>query len=147
MDWPTMAAIRARWGGPFCLKDVASVEDARRAVDIGAPATMVSNHGGRQRDGNRSPSDPLTGIVETVGDRIEVNCHGGVRHGTLLLKALSVCPRACSGGRLYLYALAAAGRPGVDRTLTNLRSEIERGRKLMGMKHLADLGRSNLRWR
>lgn len=147
MDWKTAEAIRAQWGGQFCLKGVMSVEDARRAVDIGATAIMVSNHGGRQLDGSRAPFDQLAEIVDAVGDRIDVICDGGVQRGTHVLKALSVGARACSGGRMYLYALAAAGRPGVDRTLANLRGEIERGMKLMGMKRLSDLGRSNLRWR
>jgi len=147
MDWKAAEAIRVQWGGQFCLKGVMSVEDARRAVDIGATAIMVSNHGGRQLDGSRSPFDQLAEIVDAVGDRIDVICDGGVRRGTHVLKALSVGAKACSGGRMYLYALAAAGRPGVDRTLANLRGEIERGMKLMGVKRLSDLGRSNLRWR
>jgi len=147
MDWKAAEAIRVQWGGQFCLKGVMSVEDARRAVDIGATAIMVSNHGGRQLDGSRSPFDQLAEIVDAVGDRIDVICDGGVRRGTHVLKALSVGAKACSGGRMYLYALAAAGRPGVDRTLANLRGEIERGMKLMGVKRISDLGRSNLRWR
>ena len=124
-----------------------SVEDARRAVDIGASAIMVSNHGGRQLDGSRAPFDQLAEIVDAVGDRIEVICDGGIRRGTHILKALSVGAKACSGGRLYLYALAAAGQPGVERTLANLREEIVRGMKLMGARTVADLGRANLRWR
>ena len=147
MDWKTAEAIRADWGGQFCLKGIMSVEDARRAVDIGASAIMVSNHGGRQLDGSRAPFDQLAEIVDAVGDRIDVICDGGIRRGTHVLKALSVGAKACSGGRLYLYALAAAGQAGVERTLCNLRDEIERGMKLMGMKTLADLGRANLRWR
>jgi L-lactate dehydrogenase (cytochrome) len=144
MDWKMAEAIRADWGGHFCLKGIMSVEDARRAVDIGASAIMVSNHGGRQLDGSRAPFDQL---VDAVGDRIDVICDGGIRRGSHVLKALSVGAKACSGGRMYLYALAAAGQPGVERTLANLRAEIERGMKLMGMKRLSDLGRGNLRWR
>jgi L-lactate dehydrogenase (cytochrome) len=147
MDWKMAEAIRAEWGGEFCLKGVMSVEDARRAVDIGATAIMVSNHGGRQLDGGRAPFDQLAEIVDAVGDRIDVICDGGIRRGSHVLKALSVGAKACSGGRLYLYALAAAGQAGVDRTLANLRAEIERDMKLMGMKDLSALGRDNLRWR
>jgi L-lactate dehydrogenase (cytochrome) len=147
MDWKMAEAIRADWGGHFCLKGIMSVEDARRAVDIGASAIMVSNHGGRQLDGSRAPFDQLAEIVDAVGDRIDVICDGGIRRGSHVLKALSVGAKACSGGRMYLYALAAAGQPGVERTLANLRAEIERGMKLMGMKRLSDLGRGNLRWR
>jgi L-lactate dehydrogenase (cytochrome) len=147
MDWRTAEAIRADWGGQFCLKGVMSVEDARRAVDIGATAIMVSNHGGRQLDGSRAPFDQLAEIVDAVGDKLDVICDGGVRRGTHVLKALSVGAKACSGGRMYLYALAAAGGAGVDRALANMREEIERGMKLMGATKISDLSRSNLRWR
>ncbi|MEG3147016.1 alpha-hydroxy acid oxidase [Sphingomonas sp. RT2P30] len=147
MDWKAAEAIRAEWGGAFCLKGIMSVEDARRAVDIGATAIMVSNHGGRQLDGSRAPFDQLAEIVDAVGDRIEVICDGGVRRGTHVLKALSVGATACSGGRMYLYALAAAGQLGVETALGNLRAEIERGMKLMGVTSVGQLGRHNLRWR
>ena len=147
MDWATAARIRADWGGEFCLKGIMSVGDARRAVDIGASAIMVSNHGGRQLDGSRAPFDQLAEIVDAVGDRIEVICDGGIRRGSHVLKALSVGAKACSGGRMYLYALAAAGQPGVERTLGNLRREIERDMKLMGARSVSELTRDNLRWR
>ncbi len=147
LDWKTAEAIRADWGGEFCLKGIMSVGDARRAVDIGATAIMVSNHGGRQLDGSRAPFDQLAEIVDAVGDRIDVICDGGITRGSHVLKALSVGAKACSGGRLYLYALAAAGQAGVERALGNLQSEIVRDMKLMGVKSVADLGRGNLRWR
>lgn len=147
LDWKTAEAIRADWGGEFCLKGIMSVEDARRAVDIGATAIMVSNHGGRQLDGARAPFDQLAEIVDAVGDRIDVICDGGITRGSHVLKALSVGAKACSGGRLYLYALAAAGQAGVERALGNLHAEIIRDMKLMGAKSVADLGRDNLRWR
>ena len=147
MDWKVAESIRADWGGEFCLKGIMSVEDARRAVDIGATAIMVSNHGGRQLDGSRAPFDQLAEIVDAVGDRIDVICDGGIRRGSHVLKALSVGAKACSGGRMYLYALAAAGQAGVERALTKLRAEIERDMKLMGRKSLKELTRGNLRWR
>jgi L-lactate dehydrogenase (cytochrome) len=147
MDWRAAEAIRAAWGGPFALKGVMSVEDARRAVDIGASAIMISNHGGRQLDGARAPFDQLAEIVDAVGDRLEVILDGGVRRGTHVLKALSLGARAVSGGRLYLYALAGAGQAGVEHALSILKSEIERDMKLMGAKSLADLSRANLRFR
>jgi L-lactate dehydrogenase (cytochrome) len=147
MDWDTAAAIRKQWGGEFCLKGIMSVADARKAVDIGATAIMISNHGGRQLDGSRAPFDQLAEIVDAVGDKIDVICDGGIMRGTHVLKALSVGAKACSGGRLYLYALAAAGQPGVARAIFNLRGEIERGMRLMGVKSVADLSRDNLRWR
>jgi L-lactate dehydrogenase (cytochrome) len=147
MDWRAAEEVRKRWGGHFCLKGVMSVEDARRAVDIGATAIMVSNHGGRQLDGSRAPFDQLSEIVDAVGDKLDVICDGGIQRGTHVLKALSVGARACSGGRLYLYALAAAGQAGVEKTLENFREEIERGMKLMGVRSVAELGRDNLRYR
>ncbi|MGE5721980.1 MAG: alpha-hydroxy acid oxidase [Sphingomonadales bacterium] len=147
LDWKMAEAIRAEWGGQFCLKGVMSVEDARRAVDIGANAIMVSNHGGRQLDGSRAPFDQLAAIVDAVGDRIDVICDGGIRRGTHVLKALSVGAKACSGGRWYLYALAAAGQPGVERALARMHAELERDMKLMGARTIGDLSRRNLAWR
>ena len=147
LDWKTAESIRADWGGEFCLKGIMSVEDAKRAVDIGATAIMVSNHGGRQLDGSRAPFDQLAEIVDAVGDKIDVICDGGITRGTHVLKALSVGAKACSGGRLYLYALAAAGEAGVERAIGRLHDEIDRGMRLMGAKSVADLTRANLRWR
>lgn len=147
MDWKMAEAIRAEWGGQFCLKGVMSVEDAKRAVDIGATAIMVSNHGGRQLDGSRSPFDQIAEIADAVGGKIDIICDGGVRRGTHVLKALAAGATACSGGRLYLYALAAAGEPGVDRVVGKLHDEIGRGMKLMGVRSVAELNSSMLRWR
>lgn len=147
MDWKMAENIRAEWGGEFCLKGIMSVEDAKRAVDIGASAIMVSNHGGRQLDGSRAPFDQLAEIVDAVGDRIDVICDGGIRRGSHVLKALSVGAKACSGGRMYLYALAAAGQAGVERALDKLRAEIVRDMKLMGVRNVSELNRGNLRWR
>jgi L-lactate dehydrogenase (cytochrome) len=147
MTWRTAEAIRQEWGGTFCLKGIVSARDARRAVEIGADAIMVSNHGGRQLDGSRSPFDALPEIVDAVGGEIEIICDGGVRRGTHVLKALSAGADCASGGRLYLYALAAAGQAGVERALTLLRDEIERGMKLMGVTRVDELDRERLRWR
>ena len=147
MDWKAAEDICQYWDKPFALKGVMSVDDARRAVDIGATAIMVSNHGGRQLDGSRAPFDQLAEIVDAVGHQIDVICDGGIRRGTHVLKALSVGAKACSGGRFYLYALAAAGQAGVEKALSNLRSEIERDMKLMGCKSISDLNRGNLRFR
>jgi L-lactate dehydrogenase (cytochrome) len=147
MDWAAAEAVRRQWGGEFCLKGIMSVEDARRAVDIGATAIMVSNHGGRQLDGSRAPFDQLSDIVDAVGGDIDVICDGGIRRGTHVLKALAAGATACSGGRLYLYALAAAGRAGVEKTLGNFHEEIERGMKLMGVRTVGELGRKHLKYR
>ena len=108
---------------------------------------MVSNHGGRQLDGSRAPFDQLAEIVDAVGDRLDVICDGGIQRGTHVLKALSVGAKACSGGRWYLYALAGAGEAGVKRALTNMRDELLRDMKLMGMTSLSQLSRDNLRYR
>ena len=147
MNWQDAEQVRKKWGKQFCLKGIMSVADAKRAIDIGATGIMVSNHGGRQLDGSRSPFDQLAEIVDAVGDRIDVICDGGVRRGTHVLKALSVGAKACSGGRFYLYALAAAGQAGVERALGNMRAEIERDMKLMGCRSIDRLGRDNLRFR
>ncbi|MHA6333672.1 alpha-hydroxy acid oxidase [Qipengyuania sp. CAU 1752] len=147
MDWDTAAQIRQDWGGTFCLKGVMSAADARRAVEIGADAIMISNHGGRQLDGSRAPFDQLREIVDAVGGEIEIICDGGVRRGTHVLKALSAGATAASGGRLYLYALAAAGQLGVERALGILQDEIERGMRLMGVTSVDQLTSDRLRWR
>ncbi len=147
MDWSDAEEIAKRWNGQFCLKGIMSVEDAKRAVDIGATGIMVSNHGGRQLDGSRTPFEQLAEIVDAVGDKVDVICDGGITRGTHVLKALSVGAKACSGGRLYLYALAGAGQAGVQKALGNLRREIERDMKLMGASSISQLGRENLRWR
>lgn len=147
MTWTDAEKLCAQWGGPFALKGIMSVEDARRAVDIGCSGIMVSNHGGRQLDGSRAPFDQLAEICDAVGDQIDVICEGGVQRGTHILKALSVGAKAVSGGRLYLYALAAAGQAGVERALGQLRLELERNMKLMGVTTISELSRDNLRWR
>ncbi|GGC18261.1 alpha-hydroxy-acid oxidizing enzyme [Novosphingobium marinum] len=147
MDWKMVEQIRDDWGGTFCLKGVMSAADARRAADMGIDAIMVSNHGGRQLDGSRSPFDQLPEIVDAVGGRMEVICDGGVRRGTHVLKALATGADCASGGRLYLYALAAAGQEGVERAILLLKEEIERGMKLMGVTRVDQLTRERLRRR
>jgi L-lactate dehydrogenase (cytochrome) len=147
LDWKAVEKINKNWGKEFAIKGIMSVEDAKKAVDIGATAIMVSNHGGRQLDGARSPFDQLAEIVDAVGDKIDVICEGGIRRGTHVLKALSLGAKACSGGRMYLYALAAGGQKGVERIMGNLRNEIERDMKLMGVKNIDQLSRNNLKFR
>jgi L-lactate dehydrogenase (cytochrome) len=147
MDWKMAEKVRSDWGGAFCLKGIMSVDDAKRAVDIGATAIMVSNHGGRQLDGSRSPFDQIAEIADAVGGKIDIICDGGVQRGSHVLKALAAGATACSGGRLYLYALAAAGQPGVERIVGKLRDEIARDMRLMGVTSPAQLDRSMLRWR
>ena len=147
MNWNDAEKLCSQWGGHFALKGIMSVEDAKRAVDIGATGIMVSNHGGRQLDGSRAPFDQLAEIVDAVGDKLDIICEGGIQRGTHILKALSLGAKACSGGRLYLYALGAAGQAGVERALNQYKIELERDLKLMGCTSIDQLNRSNLRIR
>jgi len=147
MNWKDAEKLCSQWGGHFALKGVMSVEDAKRAVDIGCTGIMVSNHGGRQLDGSRAPFDQLAEIVDAVGDKLDVICEGGIQRGTHILKALSLGAKACSGGRLYLYALAGAGQAGVEKALGQYRDELERDMRLMGCAKITDLNKNNLRFR
>jgi len=147
LSWKKIEEINKKWGKPFAIKGIMSVEDAKKAVDVGASAIMISNHGGRQLDGSRSPFDQLEEVVNAVGDKIDVICEGGIRRGTHILKALSLGAKACSGGRMYLYALAAGGQKGVEKALGNLKKEIERDMILMGVSNISELSKKNLRFR
>jgi L-lactate dehydrogenase (cytochrome) len=144
INWDDAAQMIEEWGGPFAIKGVMSVDDARRSVDVGASAIMISNHGGRQLDGSRSPFDQLDAIVDAVGGQIEIILDGGVRRGTHVLKALAKGATACSGGRMYLYALAGAGSAGVERAMSLLKAEIERDMILMGCRSISELRPSML---
>jgi L-lactate dehydrogenase (cytochrome) len=124
-----------------------SVADAKRAAEIGCTGIVLSNHGGRQLDGSRTPFDQLAEVVHAVGDRIDVLMDGGVQRATHVLKALSLGAKAVGVGRFYLFPLAAAGQAGVERALGLMRAEIERGMKLMGCASIAQLSRDNLRFR
>jgi len=147
ISWDEAAKLREQWGGPFAVKGVMSVDDARRCVDIGATAIMISNHGGRQLDGSRSPFDQVSAIADAVGGQIELILDGGVRRGTHVLKALAAGATACSGGRWYLYALAGAGTDGVKRAARLMRAELLRDMRLMGCRSLSGLDRSVLAYR
>jgi L-lactate dehydrogenase (cytochrome) len=139
IDWDDVAGMIQEWGGPFAIKGVMSVDDARRSVEAGASAIMISNHGGRQLDGSRSPFDQLEAIVDAVGGQIEIILDGGIRRGTHVLKALALGATACSGGRWYLYALAAGGAAGVIQACQLMRDELERDMYLMGCRSLQEL--------
>ena len=147
MNWKDAEYCVKKWNGPFALKGVMSVEDAKKAIDIGCTAVMISNHGGRQLDGSRAPFDQLAEIVDAVGDKIEVILDGGVRRGTHVLKALCLGAKACSFGKGYLFALAAGGEKGVEKILENMKIEINRDMKLMGCKNLKELDRSKIIFR
>lgn len=147
MSWKDAAELVREWNGQFCLKGVMSVEDAKRAADIGCTGIILSNHGGRQLDGSRAAFDQLAEVVDAVGDRLDVMMDGGVQRGTHVLKALSLGAKAVGVGRYYLFPLAAAGQAGVERALGLMREELERGMKLMGCTSVGQLSRSNLRFR
>ncbi len=147
MNWKDAEYCVKKWGGPFALKGVMSVEDAKKAIDIGCTAIMISNHGGRQLDGSRAPFDQLEEIVDAVGDKIEVILDGGVRRGTHVLKALALGAKACSFGKGYLFALAAGGQKGVEEILEKMKSEIKRDMILMGCKNVSELTKNKIRYR
>ena len=147
MNWNDAEKLASDWGGHFALKGVMNVEDAKRAVDIGCTGIIVSNHGGRQLDGQRSNFDQLAEIVDAVGDKLDVICEGGIQRSTHMLKALSMGAKAVAGGRLYLYALAAAGQAGVEKALDLYKTALERDMKLMGCTKIDELTRDNLRFR
>jgi L-lactate dehydrogenase (cytochrome) len=147
MSWKDAEYCVKRWNGPFALKGLMSVEDAKKAVDIGASAIMLSNHGGRQLDGSRSPFDQLPAIVDAVGGKIEIIVDGGIRRGTHVLKALALGATACSFGKGFLFALGAGGQEGVEMVLQRMRDEIRRDMILMGCKSIKDLNPSKIGYR
>lgn len=146
MTWDDVAEMVREWNGRFCLKGVMSVDDAKRAAAIGCSGIVLSNHGGRQLDGSRAAFDQLAEVVDAVGDRLDVLMDGGVQRGSHVLKALSLGATAVGLGRYYLFPLAAAGQPGVERALGLMQAELVRDMKLMGCRSTAQLSRSNLRF-
>lgn len=144
VTWDDAALLIEQWGGPFAIKGLQTAEDTKRAVDIGASAIMISNHGGRQLDSAPAPIDCVAPMRDAVGDAIELIVDGGVRRGTHVLKALALGANACSFGRPYLYGLAAHGEAGVDRVLQLLREELERSIALMGCSSVSQLGLQHL---
>jgi L-lactate dehydrogenase (cytochrome) len=139
VGWRDVAALRALWPGPFVVKGVQSVVDAKRAIEAGATALMISNHGGRQLDGTIAPIDLVPRIRNAVGDAVELIVDGGVRRGTHVLKALALGANACSVGRAYLYGLGAGGEAGVGRALGLLSDEISRNMALLGATRVSDI--------
>jgi len=142
VTWADLRWIREHWRGPIVVKGVLTAEDARRAIDEGAAAISVSNHGGRQLDGVQASLRALPEVVEAVQGRIEVLMDGGIRRGTDIVKALCLGARAVLCGRAYAYGLAAAGEAGVDRAIEILRTDLERTLRLLGCPSVAALDRS-----
>ena len=139
LSWQRAADLAARWGGKFIIKGVLSPEDAHRAVELGANAIIVSNHGGRQMDSTPAPIDMLPAIREKVGDAIEIILDGGIRRGSDIMKAVAMGANACSSGRCYLWGLAAGGEQGVKRALDILREELLRNMMLCGRSSISEL--------
>ena len=147
MSWKDAEYCIKRWGGPFAIKGLMSVEDAKRAVDIGASAILLSNHGGRQLDGSRAPFDQLPAIVDAVGGKLEIILDGGIQRGTHVLKALSLGATACSFGKGFLFALGAGGQKGVEKILQRMKDEIVRDMILLGCKSIKELNHSKIAYR
>jgi L-lactate dehydrogenase (cytochrome) len=139
LTFEDISRLRERWGGPLAVKGVLSPEDARLAVEHGATAVILSNHGGRQFDAAPAPIDLLPAVVKAVGERAEVIVDGGVRRGVDVLKAIALGATACMIGRPYVYGLAAGGQLGVERALQILKAELERNMALMGVTKIADI--------
>jgi L-lactate dehydrogenase (cytochrome) len=142
VTWKDLGWIRDLWKGPIVIKGIHTGEDARRAVDEGASAIVVSNHGGRQLDGVPATIRVLPEVVAAVGGRTEVLLDGGVRRGSDIVKALCLGARAVLVGRAYAYGLAAAGGPGVTRAIEILKADLVRTMKLLGCKSVEELDRS-----
>jgi isopentenyl diphosphate isomerase/L-lactate dehydrogenase-like FMN-dependent dehydrogenase len=142
VTWDDLRWIRALWSGPIVIKGVLTADDARRAIDAGAAAIVVSNHGGRQLDGVAASVRVLPEIVAAVNGQVEVLMDGGIRRGTDIVKAICLGARAVLGGRAYAYGLAAAGEAGVARALEILRVDLDRTLKLLGCRSIAELDRS-----
>jgi len=140
VTWAEAEEVRKLWRGPFAIKGVMSVEDARAAADIGASAVIVSNHGGRQLDGVPASVEALPAIAEAVGQDLEVLLDGGVRRGTHVLKALALGAKAVLIGRPTLYGVTAGGETGAAKVLSIFRDELTRDCQLLGLRSLAEVG-------
>jgi 4-hydroxymandelate oxidase len=143
--WATLDSVRKTTRLPIVLKGILTAEDAELAVDHGAAAVVVSNHGGRQLDGSIASLDALPEIVDAVGDRIEVLLDGGIRRGTDVLTALALGARAVLIGRAAAWGLAAAGQAGVERVLQLLRNELDTSMAIVGAPTLGAIDRDHVR--
>jgi L-lactate dehydrogenase (cytochrome) len=147
VSWNDFSWIREAWQGPIVAKGVHTADDARKAIDHGAAAVVVSNHGGRQLDGVAPTLRVLPEVLEAVNGRIEVLLDGGIRRGSDIVKALALGARAVLIGRAYAYGLGAAGGAGVERAIDILRTDIIRTLKLLGCPSVRELDRSYIEWR
>ncbi|MFD1814876.1 pre-mycofactocin synthase MftD [Rhodococcus gannanensis] len=142
--WEDVAWLREQWDGPFMLKGVMRVDDAKRAVDAGCTAISVSNHGGNNLDGTPAPIRALPAIAEAVGEQLEVVLDGGIRRGSDVVKALALGARAVMIGRAYLWGLAANGQAGVENVLDILRGGVDSAVLGLGHSNIADLSAKDL---
>jgi L-lactate dehydrogenase (cytochrome) len=142
VTWQDLRWIRELWSGPLIIKGVMTGEDARRAIEEGASAVVVSNHGGRQLDSVPASIQVLPEVVAAVNGQIEVLMDGGVRRGSDVIKAICLGARAVLVGRAYAYGLAAGGPAGVTRAIEMLQTEMERTLKLLGCSSVSALDRS-----
>ncbi|EAR51450.1 Lactate dehydrogenase [Oceanicola granulosus HTCC2516] len=144
LDWAKIRRIKEKWGGKLILKGILDEEDARKAVDVGADAIVVSNHGGRQLDGALSSIRMLPPILRAVGDQIEVHMDGGIRSGQDALKAVALGAKGTYIGRAYIYGLGAMGQAGVTRALEVLHKELDVSMAFCGRRDINDVGRDIL---
>jgi L-lactate dehydrogenase (cytochrome) len=145
LTWSDVEWLASQWDGPLVIKGLQTVADCRNAVNAGATAVMLSNHGGRQLESAPAPVDCISDVADALHGKLEIICDGGIRRGTHVVKALALGATACSIGRAYLYPLAAGGQQGVERGLTLLRAEIERTMALVGCDSVQELGSSFIR--
>jgi L-lactate dehydrogenase (cytochrome) len=144
LDWDRIRELRSWWDGPVILKGILDVEDAKRAIDVGADAIVVSNHGGRQQDGALSAIRMLPSILEAVGDKVEVHFDSGIRSGQDVLKAVAMGAKSTYIGRAFVYGLGAMGEAGVTRALEVIHKELDTAMALSGERDVRNLGRHNL---
>jgi isopentenyl diphosphate isomerase/L-lactate dehydrogenase-like FMN-dependent dehydrogenase len=143
-SWDDVAWLRSQWDGPFMLKGVTRIDDAKRAVDAGVSAISVSNHGGNNLDGTPATIRLLPDIARAVGDQVEVLLDGGVRRGGDVVKALALGAKAVMVGRAYLWGLGANGQAGVENVLDLLRSGIDACLLGLGHSSIAELSPDDL---
>ncbi|MEM1351073.1 MAG: alpha-hydroxy acid oxidase [Pseudomonadota bacterium] len=144
LNWDEVKEIKKMWGGPLVLKGILDADDARKSLDVGADAIIVSNHGGRQLDGALSSIRALPAILDAVGDKIEVHMDGGIRSGQDVLKALALGAKGTYIGRAFVHGLGAMGGPGVTNALKIIHKELDLTMALCGETNVKALGRHNL---
>src|SRR6185436_2545930 len=140
LDWEVVKRVRGVWPGKLLIKGVVHPQDAERAVSVGCDGVIVSNHGGRQLDGELASFDALPGVVRAIGGRSAVLLDGGIRRGSDIVKALARGAQAVMIGRATFYGVCAGGEPGARRALEILADELVRTMQLCGARRIADIG-------